>query len=213
MSLILGRGVDAKKAIEQNTELNHAEAKAAFIRLKPGESFKVRILSAHDFVAYKAHAHFNKGIHTQPCIAPSGEKCLLCEAANYRGDVDKEGNNAWSSLWARKRLLFAFIDLVSDSLCVFDATRNQAEALISTIEEYADDLADIAFTFKRFGEKNETIYSLSPVLKPDAELTAVFKRWDGREISLETFERILQPRTIMQQTEDLERAGFPLSQL
>ena len=40
-------------------------------------------------------------------------------------------------------------------LVAFDASKNQAKGLISTIEEYRDELDTFAFTFKRTGEKTK----------------------------------------------------------
>lgn len=212
MSIILGRGDEAKKVMAQTVESN-IDFKKAFFRLKSGESSKVRILSSQDYVAYKAHSHFNKGIFTQPCIAPAGERCLLCEASNFKHNGNVEGDKEWESLWARKRILFAFVDLEEDCIRVFDATKNQAENLLASIEEYVEVLDEVAFTFKRIGEKNDTSYSLSPILKLNAELKDVFMKWEGQTIETSLFEQLLQPRTTEQQAMELHRAGFPVDEL
>lgn len=212
MSIILGRGDIAKKMMERGAD-NKIDFKKAFFRLKPGENRKVRIVSSQDFVVYKAHTHFNKGIFTQPCISPAEERCLFCEASNFKEKESVEGDKEWESLWARKRVLFAFVDLEEDLIRVFDATKNQAETLMAAIEEYVDDLDEVAFTFKRIGEKNDTSYSLSPILKLKAELKDIFVKWEGQTIETTLFEQLLQPRTTEQQAMELQKAGFPIDQL
>ena len=212
MSIIMGRGEEAKKAIESNG--GSLDLKKAFIRLKAGQSIRVRLLTKFDYVAYKAHGHYTNGIFTQPCIKVAGDRCLLCEAANYDGDLvekDDKGKSVWNSMYAKKRVLFAFVDLDEDMLRVFDATKNQADGLIATIDEYADDLGSIAFTFKRTGERNETTYSLNPIMpKRMAEVQEVFDKWDGKEVSDEIFLEALQARTTEEQAKELQKAGFPV---
>lgn len=214
MSIIMGRGEDAKKAIASESKL---DLKKVFIRLKSGQSRKVRILTPYDYVAYKAHGHFTNGIYTQPCIKVAGERCLLCEAANYDGNLvekDDKGKSVWSSMYAKKRVLFAFVDLEENEIRVFDATKAQADGLIATIDEYADELDSIAFTFKRTGERNETSYSLSPIMpKKMAEIQDVFDEWDGKEVPDELFEEALQARTTEQQAKELQKAGFPVKEV
>jgi hypothetical protein len=223
MSIIMGRGDEAKKAIEGGG--SKLDLKKAFIRLKAGQSRKVRILTKFDYVAYKAHGHYTNGIYTQPCIKVAGERCLLCEAASYDGDLvgdlidtvkTQKGEivSEWASMYAKKRVLFAFIDLEEDEIRVFDATKNQADGLIATIDEYADDLEDMAFTFKRTGEKNETSYTLNPIMpKKMAEVQEVFDKWDGKTIPDEIFEEALQARTTEEMAKDLKKAGFPVKEV
>lgn len=219
MGIIMGRGDEAKKAIESGG--GKLDLKKAFIRLKAGASRKVRILTKFDYVAYKAHGHYTNGIYTQPCIKVAGERCLLCEASNYEGDlVDTVKNQAgkevseWASMYAKKRVLFAFIDLEEDMIRVFDATKAQADGLIATIDEYGDELEDIAFTFKRTGDKTETSYTLNPIMpKKMAEVQEVFDKYDGQEIPDEIFEEALQARTTDEMAKDLKKAGFPVKEV
>lgn len=221
MSIFMGRGQEAKKAIE-NTGGNES---VDFIRLKAGESKKVRILSADDYVAYKAHGHFQNGIYTQPCIKVAGERCLLCEAAQYDGELvgkridtvknlKGESVSEWSTMYAKKRVLFAFVDLEEGNVAVFDATKNQADGLISTVDEYADDLDDMAFTFKRTGEKLETTYSLNPIMpKKMKDIQETFDKFDDEEIADKVFEDALQARSTEEQAKELQKAGFPMKEV
>lgn len=223
MSIIMGRGEEAKKAIENSGGSDGS--KVEFIKLKPGESRKVRILSKFDYVAYKAHGHFKNGIFTQPCIKETGERCLLCEASAYKGEligtlIDTVKNmkgedvSEWASMYAKKRVLFAFVDLEEDEIRVFDATKNQADAIIPTIDEYGDDLDDMAFTFKRVGEKMDTSYSLNPIMpKKMKDIQEVFDKYDGETVTDEVFLDTLQARTTEEMAKDLKKAGFPMKEV
>lgn len=230
MGIILGRGDEAKKAIEGNG--GGLDLSKVFIRLKAGQSRKVRILSKFDYVAYKAHGHFTNGINTTPCIKPMDERCLMCEAANYDGELvdgvtigkvkQQNGNEVseWASMYAKKRVLFAFVDLEDGEegedgkpegmLRVFDATKNQADGLIATIDEYGDDL-DMAFTFKRTGEKNETSYTLNPIMpKKMAEIQDTFDKWEGKEVPDSLFEEALPTLSTEDMAKELQKGGFPV---
>jgi hypothetical protein len=213
MSVLMGRGEQAKKALEGGSNI---DLKNLFIRLKSGQSRKVRILTPYDYVAYKAHGHFAKGVYTQPCIKVAGERCLLCEAANYDGDLvetDDNGKSVWNSMYAKKRVLFAFVDLEEDEIRIFDATKSQADGLIATIDEYADELDSVAFTFKRTGDRQETTYSLNPIMpKRMKEVQEVFDKWDDKEVPDELFEEAAQARTTEQQAKELKQAGFPVEE-
>jgi hypothetical protein len=213
MSFLLGRGDEAKEALKSKG--GGIDFKKAFIRLKAGESRRVRVLTAKDYVAYLSHGHFGKGVHTQPCIAPTGERCLHCEAKNYDGEKDKDGNSVWNMLYAKKRVLFGLVDLdegENGMIRFFDATKKQGDGIIAAIEEYADDLDDMAFTLKRTGEKNETAYTLNPIMpKKMAEVQDVFDQYDETDpIKLELFEEVLQARTTDEQAQELQKAGFPV---
>ena len=202
MSVITARGKAAK---ESATKANSSiDFKKVYIRLKDGESVRVRLMSSEDYVEYKAHGSYNLGIWTQACLEPAGKPCALCEAAKtaYSDDI--------KNLYARKRYLFAMADLNTGELRVFDATKGQATNLIDTIEEYAENLGDVAFTFKRTGNKTETNYSLKPILKPKGDDKEKFAKFDELEVTDEFFEAVLLPRTYEQQVEALTEAGFPV---
>ncbi len=204
MTVITARGQAAKESAQKKAQ--NIDFKKVYIRLKDGDSVRVRILSAFDYVEYKAHGDFNLGIYTQPCIEPSGKKCALCEAANA-------GLEQYKKLYARKRYLFAFADIDDGTIRVFDATKGQAANLIDTIESYAEDLEEVAFTFKRTGNKTETVYSLNPILKLKGDDKEKFNFFNGVMVEDEFFDTVLSPRTREQQLEELAKAGFPVSQL
>lgn len=212
MSIITAKGKKAGENAQKET--SSIDFKEAYIKLKDGESVKVRLLSAEDYVEYKAHGSYAKGIFTQPCIASTGEKCALCEASNYEGGTeDQYGKPEWNHLYARPRYLFAFADIGKKTVRLFDATKNQAKGLISAIEEYGEDIADIAFTFKRVGNKTDTTYSLNPILKMKGADKEGFDSFEGQEVEVEFFEKALFARTREKQIEELRNAGFPVAKV
>ncbi|BAF60341.1 hypothetical protein PTH_2160 [Pelotomaculum thermopropionicum SI] len=203
MSVITARGKAAKESA--NKKGSQIDFKKVYIRLKDGDSVRVRLLSAEDYVEYKAHGDFGLGIFTQPCVEPLGQKCALCEAANA-------GLEKFKALYPRKRYLFAMADIDDGSVRVFDATKGQATGLIDTIEQYAEDIGETAFIFKRTGSKTETNYALNPILKLKPEDKERFAKFDGQVVEDEFFDAVLAPRTREQQIEELARAGFPVDQ-
>ncbi|MCW2279280.1 hypothetical protein [Heliophilum fasciatum] len=203
MSIITAKGKDAKASL--NKKVEKIDFKKLYIRLKDGESCRVRLLSAEDYCEYLAHASYANGIYTQPCIKPIGEKCALCEASDLKA-------KGFDGLYAKKRYLFAFADIDMGEIRLFDATKGQAQQLIAGIEQYSEDLETVAFVFKRTGNKVETNYSLSPILRLKAEDKEKFGKFDGVTVEPEFFESGLQPRTRIQQIALLMQAGFPVAQ-
>ena len=84
MGIISAKGKQAAESANKTTG-SGIDFKKVFIKLKDGESVKVRLLGAEDYVEYLAHGSFAKGIFTQPCIRVTGESCALCDASNYTG--------------------------------------------------------------------------------------------------------------------------------
>ncbi|MCW2279253.1 hypothetical protein [Heliophilum fasciatum] len=203
MGVITAKGKDAKESV--NKKNGAIDFKKVFIRLKDGESVRVRLLSPEDYVEYRAHGLYQQGIYTQPCIEPTGQPCAHCEAA-------KAGVEAFELLRARKRYLFAMADIDEGILRVFDASQGQAHGIIQTIEQYQEDLGELAFVFKRTGTKVDTSFTLNPIIKLKADDREKFKRFDNGVVEEDFYEKVLQPRTRQQQIEELEKAGFPVEQ-
>ncbi|SFH22628.1 hypothetical protein SAMN05660649_04345 [Desulfotomaculum arcticum] len=204
MSVITARGQAAGESAKKKAQ--SVDFKKVYIRLKDGDSVRVRLLSPIDYVEYKAHGDYGLGIYTQPCTDPASKKCALCEAAN-------SGLEEFEKLYARKRYLFAMADIDDGTIRIFDATKGQAANLIDTIESYKDDLGEVAFTFKRTGNKMDTVYSLNPILKLKAQDKEKWANFDGQVVDDEFFDTVLNPRSREQQLEDLAKAGFPINQL
>ncbi len=212
MGIITAKGKSAKESVNKTS--TNIDFKKVFIKLKDGDSIKVRLMSAEDYVEYLAHGSYNKGIYTQPCIEPAGKKCAMCQAAKYEGgEKDAFDNAEWAHIKAKKRYLFAFADIESGEFRVFDASKNQAKGLIGTIDEYAEDVADVMFTLKRVGTSKDTTYSLNPVLKMKGDDKSKFEAFEGKEVEMNFYETCLQPRTREKQLEELNSAGLPMSEV
>lgn len=201
MSIFTARGEQAKQSIEKK----NVDLKTAYYRLKGNEAPKVRILSAMDYVEYLAHASFTHKVYTQPCVAVAGQECALCKAA-------KSGIEDFDALTPRKRYVFVFGDLATGTLKALDVSKNQAKALISAIEEYKEELGELAFTLKKVGEGTSTGYSLSPVIKMKGDEPAQFEALTDLAVTDEYLNTILQPRSLELQVGVLKEAGFPVDE-
>lgn len=208
-------GLISKKGNEVKDEVNREDIdlKKVFIRLKDGDSVRVRLLGVQDYVQYKAHSNgFNFGIYTQPCLKPLGKKCPLCEAYEY----DKED---YKDLRSSNRYLVAMADLDEKMLRVWDCSKSQLKNLISQIEEYEDMINDpeeeIMFTFKRTGTKTSTTYTLSPIMNKKAKdsLKDAYHSFDGANVEDSFFEGCLQPRTEEIIMNALKQAGVPVGDI
>jgi hypothetical protein len=182
------------------------DLKTAYIRLKENESVRVRLLGTTDYVEYASQGDFNLGIWTQPQIdGVIGHASPLTIAAN-------SGIEGFEKLYPKKRYIFALYDIDMKAIRYFDGSKGQATKLISQIEEYAESIEEVAFTFKRTGQKTETSYDLLPILKLNADGKAGFETGNELVVELANFESVLIPRTVEQQIELLKTAGFPVDQ-
>lgn len=179
MSVITATGSEARDNAGKESNIDKSKV---FLRLKDGESHLVRLLSAEDYVEFNAVGDFENGIYSQPVA----EDSPLLKA-------HKEGGDEFEKLFPRKRYAFVFGSLETGELVAFDASRNQAKNLISTIEEYRDNIGDVAFTFRRTGEKTSTTYALNPKLNMDKDEQKMFDSFDDTEVEIEFYEQILQP--------------------
>jgi hypothetical protein len=209
MGVITARGKAAKESANKAT--SNIDWKNIFIRLKDGESVRVRILGPEDYAEYKAHGNYNSGIFTQPCIEPDGKDCAMCDAAKIAKDNESNKElESFKGLYRKNRYLFAMADIDQGMLRFFDASKGQAKPLIDAIDQYEDSLSEVAFVFKRMGQKTETTYILSPILKLKAPDKEKFAKFDGEMVDEGMFDMVLQPRSREQQIEELAKAGFPV---
>jgi hypothetical protein len=195
MSFISGKGSEIN--------FNDVDLKAVFIRLKDGESVKVRVLGLTDYIEYKAHSDFNNKVYTQPCIVPTGAVCPFCVAS-------KAGIEEFKGLYAKKRYLFALADLNTGKIRVWDCSYGQAKDLLGQINEYKDDINEVAFNFKRTGAKKDTTYKLNPILKLKGDDIEKFHNFDDVEVEIDFFESCLVPKSEQLIMDVLNDAGFPV---
>ncbi len=205
MGLVTKRGQEVKEAVNKDS----IDLKKVFIRLKDGQSIKVRLLGVQDYVQYKAHANgFNFGIYSQPCLAPTGVECPLCKAYEH----DKE---AYKDLRPSNKYLVAMADLEEGMIRVWDCSKNQLKNLIAQISEYEEDIAageEMMFTFKRTGTKTSTTYTLSPIInkKQRADLEDNYHKFDDMVVEDSFFEGCLVPRSESIIMNALKQAGLPV---
>lgn len=205
MGLVTKRGQEVKEVVNKDS----IDLKKVFIRLKDGQSIKVRLLGVQDYVQYRAHANgFNFGIYSQPCLAPTGVECPLCKAYEH----DKE---AYKDLRPSNKYLVAMADLEEGMIRVWDCSKNQLKNLIAQISEYEEDIAageEMMFTFKRTGTKTSTTYTLSPIInkKQRADLEDNYHKFDDMVVEDSFFEGCLVPRSESIIMNALKQAGLPV---
>lgn len=179
MSIITAKGSQAR----ENAQSQSVDLSSIYLRLKEGESHKVRLLGVEDYVEYTASGDFNLGIFNQ-AVGPDSPLVI----------AHKQGGETFKGLYTKPRYVFVFASLETGELVAWDASKSQAKSLISTIEEYAEDIADVAFNFKRTGNKTETVYSLNPILRLKGEDKEAFDKFNNEEVTMEFFESIIKPK-------------------
>jgi len=205
MSLFTAKGNEVKEIINKEK----IDLKEAFIRLKAeNESVPVRVLGTEDYVAYKAHSDFKKGLYNTPCLSVIGELCPYCVA-------HKVGGEDWKNFYAKERFMFAFAELNSGQVKILEVSKNQAKKLIAQIDEYADEIeaGEVAFNLTRSGTGTSTTYLLNLITpKKMKEIQAKFDEFDGVTVDLEFFEERLVPKSPTYMLNLLEEAGFPIEE-
>lgn len=196
--MFTARGQEAKESLDKKK----VDLKNAYLRMKSGDSVKVRVLSAMDYVEYVSHSSFTHKVYTQPCVSVIGQECALCTAS-------KSGVEGFDVLYPKKRYVFVFADMESGELKALDVSKNQAKKLIADIEEYKEDLDVLAFNLKKTGEGTNTGYSLNPIIKMKGNDQENFDKCEGLEVTDEYLNTILTPRTLELQVRTLQEAGFP----
>ena len=205
-SLFTAKGEAAvASASKKNLDL-----KKVYIRLKEGESKRVRVLGITENTVreYMSQGDFNIGIFTQPDISPilGGPSPLTI--------ASKSGIEKFEKLYVKKRYLMVFADLDAPEgespLRVWDCSKAQGVAMQTLWKEYDDSKDDVAFTLKRTGDKTETVFHLLPIMKLKPEDKVKFEALEGIEVPADFLDNVLTPRTEAQQIELLEKAGFPV---
>jgi len=202
MSLLTSRG---QQAFDSATAKN-IDMKKVYIRLKDGESVRVRLLGITDSTVgeYKAHGDYQKGIYTSPCIEPMGVECPYCVALN-------SGVEGWENFYPRKRYLILFADIDSQSIRVWDCSKQQGEAMLKLMNDYASAIDTMAFHFKRTGAgASDTSYNLIPILNLDEAGKTKFEDSKKLEVPATFFDQVLKPKTVEQMIANLKQAGFPV---
>lgn len=209
MPFFTARGEQAREALNRKK----VDLKKVFIRLKDGQSVRVRILDVLNYVTYEAHEAFQLGIYRQPCILPTGSRCAYDEVVDIVKKLPEDHElKKFEDLKPKERVLFAFGDLDAGEIRFLDVSKGQARKLVANIEQYKDHIGQVAFMLQRTGEKADTSYSLNPILALDEAGKQAFAKFDGQKLTDDLFEDVLaaQARTFDQQLELLKNAGFPV---
>jgi hypothetical protein len=205
MSLFTATGEEAKKS----ASAKNIDLKTAMIRLAENESVRVRVLGMTDYVEYLSQNEYSLKIYTQPCIDG-----ILGRPSPFT-IASKSGIDPFTKLYPKKRYIFALYDIDKKMVRFWDCSKNQATKMIGDIEEYAESFADgdvLAFNFKRQGDKTDTVFSLNPILKLDAEGKEGYASGDEVKVEMADFEAVMKPRTEEQQINLLKEAGFPVEE-
>lgn len=206
MGLIKAKGQQAvESAASSNVDLS-----AVMIRLKDGESVRVRLLTSEDYVEYEAIGDFQLGVFTQPTRE---DKDYFVEAGKLAKAKAANVDEKFEGLYPKKRYLVAFVDLKESIVRYWDASKTQFNSFVSQIEDYKemiDDKEEAVFTFKRTGNKTETSYTLQYVPKPKKDELETFHEFDETVVDIPDFESVLRPRSAELQVGVLKEAGFPV---
>lgn len=173
MQINRGKDVNFSKSLDVKEE---------FITLKDGESVKVRVLGAEDYISYDCHNDFNLGIFPNPC---SGSDCIYCKASTAPG---------FDKLRTNQRVVFAFAEMSSSKVKLFDCSVGQARNIAVQIGEYEGSIGDVSFNLRRTGKGKDTTYNLNPILKMDKKEQGVFDSFEGQEVTTEFFLERLQAK-------------------
>ncbi|GAK00889.1 hypothetical protein [Geomicrobium sp. JCM 19055] len=207
MSLLTKTGQEARESANQVPK-KKVDFDKDYIKLKTDQSVRVKLMGTEDYVEFMQHNLFRdggNGILPQPCIEPLGKECAFCIAS-------QSGVEGFDELRAKKRYLFAFYDIDNQQVRYFNASKNQGQKIMSTIEEYSEEVDEYAFKFVRTGEGTATSYDLNliPKLKDEAGKEG-FELAKEESVEIKDFEEMLIPRTYEQQIDQLRKAGFPVA--
>lgn len=185
----------------------YSEIEEAYIRLKSeGESVPVRLIRTTDYIGYKAHGDFNKGIYSTPCIAITGEECPFCVAKEHGGED-------WKDFYGKNRFVFAVVELNSKLLKCLDVSWNQTKRLIAQIEEYSEEIeaGKIAFNLTRTGSGSDTVYALNVITaKKMKPLQEAFDLFNEEVVTGDFYIERLRDKTPDYMVHLLDEAGFPV---
>ncbi|MFG3611459.1 hypothetical protein [Rummeliibacillus stabekisii] len=197
MGIIKATGSQAK----ENAKKSDLDLNKIYLRLKDGESHKVRVLHMDDYAEYTAVADYNLDIYTQ---AVSEDSPLLVAHA--------KGGEKFKDLYPRSRYVMVFGSLQTGQLVAWDCSKNQFKSMVATIEEYEDVIDEIGFNLKRTGSgASDTQYSLNPIIKMKADEKEVFQSLEGTEVNMEFYEAIIVPKSDTFTATLLKNAGFDVA--
>lgn len=219
-------GSDALAALNATNEGGGSSAE--FAPFKSGTSYRVRIMTPNDLIAYYGYSIFkvvNTFVAQKPSKLngkgfPEKDLTLWDKAAQYYSDLafkesdeakKKELKESASLYRGSTRFVFGFIDLDTGLPIYIDLSKKQALAVHSVITKNAAKLGKKAFELEKTGQSTSTQVMLSPLDLDDlnAKQAANFEKAEG--FASFSFDGLLYESDEAQQAEDLRKAGFDLS--
>ena len=219
-------GQDALAALNATNEGGGSSAE--FAPFKSGTSYRVRIMTPNDLIAYYGYSIFkvvNTFVAQKPSKLnakgfPEKDLTLWDKAAQYYSDLAFKAQSEDEKQELRKqaglyrgstRFVFGFIDLDTGLPIYIDLSKKQALAVHSVITKNAAKLGKKAFELEKTGQSTSTQVMLSPLDLDDlnAKQAANFEKVEG--FASFSFDGLLYESDEAQQAEDLRKAGFDLS--
>lgn len=179
------------------------------IKLKDGDSIRVRIPNAFNYDYFNCHESFNAKIYPSPCRKDRGE-CAYCQALELSEKLPSEYAQLAEDLKELKlktKWELVFYDIDEGLLRVLTVAPKHAKALVQVIEEYEDALDSYAFKLSRSGSSTDTTYSLTPILKLNNSDAEKFKKFEEIELTDDFVERVRYIPEYSEQIERLKAAG------
>lgn len=217
-------GAEALDALNSTNE--GGGNKAEFSKFSSGTTYYVKVLGVADLISFYSYGIF-KQINSFVAKNPSKKTANgfpienltpWDKAYKYHKDLSKEfsdfhGQEA-AKYRAKQRFAMGFFDLESGEPIIIDLSKNQAQAIHSTIKKYEKKLNKLAFELSKQGNGTNTTVSLTPVLDMDEDLTDkqrenFEKAPDSFDMSL--FDGLLYEADEAEQIELLDKAGFDVT--
>lgn len=179
-NFIVAEGEEAKRISEQSSEPSQ---KIPYVRLKGGESIRVRLLDK-DFPSYYNHNDYEKRIPSHLCTAPrAGMSCKSCDAGIKRSI----------------KYLVPLFNVDTQEVMLWDASKKHIQGLYALIDTYGDEVTSEVFQLKRTGNgAQDTTYSfipLPPKQKTGINLGEVVAFERGTQERSDFYSSVLRPPT------------------
>lgn len=214
-------GADALNALNSSNEGGGSGIE--FSPFKSGTTYVVKVLGNADLIQFWAYGIF-KQVNTFVAKNPSKktpngfpvenltpwDKAYLYHKNKSKDFTDKHGQEA-SKYRPKQRFAMGFFDLTAGEPIIIDVSKNQAQAIYSTIKKYEKKLDRLAFELSKEGTGTNTTVSLTPVLDLDEDLTeqqrANFDK-APEKFDMSLFDGLLYEADEDEQIELLSQAGF-----
>lgn len=220
-------GADALAALNATNE-GGGGSSAEFAPFKSGTTYKVRVMTPNDLIAYYGYSIFkvvNTFVAQKPSKLngrgfPEKDLTLWDKAAQYynelafkaQADDEKEALRKQAGLYrGSTRFVFGFIDLDTGLPIYIDLSKKQALAVHAVITKNAAKLGKKAFELEKTGQSTSTQVMLSPLDLDELNDKQAANFDKVADFASFNFDGLLYESDEAQQAEDLRKAGFDLS--